>query len=100
MFKSYVSNVQASKHPSHYENVLVSENSSACKAHPETIHKSKGQISNFSKLSNSVYQSNLTRKYRNISESKVNDNAIETQIKISQALKGKTMARNRTRIRT
>jgi hypothetical protein len=80
--------------------VLTSEASSLYKVHPEGIQKSEGQVSNFSKISNSVYQSNRLRKYRNVSEHNVLDNETATQFKICQALKGNSMVKNRSRIRT
>ena len=93
-------NVQASKKTLFSENVPATDSSqpSAQKVSERPICDSQGHITNLTKLSNSVYATNKAKKQRNFSEFNAFPNK-ETQIKISQALKGNTMARNRTRIR-
>lgn len=98
MFKDYVTFVKASKAQNLCENYIASESSEPSRILIQKAHSSRGHISNFSKISNSVYSTNRLKKQRNVSEVRDVDRT-DTQLKISQALKSNTMARNRTRIR-
>ena len=94
-------NINASKNLTKSEDVPPSETSYNSISHPNhrRANYSKGNMSNFSKASFSVYTSNPFKTNKKIQDFSPGISPMENQRKISKVLRDKVTARNRTRIR-